>query len=250
MPTNLSSPHGIGHNSGFMLPITPPPPWPPGTQARISRRERPVTTSGRAREGEWVLRFQRRTAPEIEPLMGWTAGDDTLATQVELRFASREDAVAYAERQGLSYRLDGGLAQQLQRSGYRAAARQLHAAAADWMDVTSGRVPGARRPDYERALVNPAAVFGSPTDVLHDPGLSLPEKREVLQRWAWDAWLLEVAADEAMAGGEPSRLDEVKQALAALDQTVRTPLLVVTHTTGAGDPHAAHSRRYGPGALS
>src|SRR3954471_2997275 len=68
------------------------------------------------------------------------------------------------------------------------------------------------------ALVEPGNVrFGrfEPAqlrEVLNDPSLTIEDKREVLRRWAWDAWLLEVAADEAMAAGEPSRYDEVKAA--------------------------------------
>jgi hypothetical protein len=34
--------------------------------------------------------------------MGWTSSGDT-STQVKLSFATREDAVAYAERKGLAY---------------------------------------------------------------------------------------------------------------------------------------------------
>ncbi len=41
--------------------------------------------------------FQRPSAPYIEPLMGWTADDDTLS-QVELCFPSMKSAVAYARR--------------------------------------------------------------------------------------------------------------------------------------------------------
>ena len=51
---------------------------------------------------EWKLRFERRTPPFIEPLMGWTGGDDTL-TQVELSFPNLDAAIAYARRQGLPY---------------------------------------------------------------------------------------------------------------------------------------------------
>ncbi|WP_354270559.1 NADH dehydrogenase ubiquinone Fe-S protein 4 [Bradyrhizobium japonicum] len=40
-------------------------------------------TSGRARAQRWTLRFERRSAPYIEPLMGWTGDDDPLS-QVEL----------------------------------------------------------------------------------------------------------------------------------------------------------------------
>jgi hypothetical protein len=167
--------------------------------------------------------------------MGWTAGDDTLATQVELRFASLEAAVAYAEQQGLPYRLDGCVVptgctmMQQVKPGCRDAAGQLYATAVAWIDGTYNRAAVDSRPDFERALLNPAAVFGSPAEVLHDPSLSLSEKREVLRRWAWDAWLLEVAADEAMVGGESSRLDEVKEALVALDRVERTHVVFVAH---------------------
>ena len=95
---------GIGHNARPLPPVGHPI-WPDGAGAVIARRKRPVATSGQARTGEWVLRFERRTPPFIEPLMGWTGGDDTLV-QVELTFRSRDEAIAYAERQGLSYRVE------------------------------------------------------------------------------------------------------------------------------------------------
>src|SRR5207247_9848760 len=47
-----------------------------------------------------------RSAPYIEPLMGWTGCDDTLS-QVELTFPSAAAAVAYARRQGLRCLLQG-----------------------------------------------------------------------------------------------------------------------------------------------
>jgi ETC complex I subunit conserved region len=95
---------GIGHNARPLPPVGHPI-WPDGAEAVIARRKRPVWTSGQARTGEWVLRFERRTPPFIEPLMGWTGGDDTLA-QVELSFRSRDEAIAYAERQGLAIRVE------------------------------------------------------------------------------------------------------------------------------------------------
>ena len=107
------------------------------------------------------------------------------------------------------------------------------AAALAWMDPRYGIAAVGRRPDLGRALVNPAAVFTSPWEVLHDPSLTLDDKREVLRRWAWDAWLLETAASEAMAGGEASRLDEIQAALLALRQAERTPVLVVARADSA-----------------
>jgi len=92
---------GLGHNNPPTAAVAPS--WLAGRRAIIRRRKRPVETAGRARENEWVLTFERCTPPEIEPLMGWTGGDDTLATEVRLAFATRAQAVAYAERQGLAY---------------------------------------------------------------------------------------------------------------------------------------------------
>ncbi len=120
----------------------------------------------------------------------------------------------------------------------RQAAEELYASttALAWMDARYGVASVGRRPDLDRALINPAAVFASPQEVLHDPSLSTEDKREVLRRWAWDAWLLEVAADEAMTNGEPSRLDEVQAALLALDRAERTPVLIMARTSGGGVP--------------
>jgi hypothetical protein len=73
-------------------------------------------TSGKARTRGWRLVFERRSAPYVEPLMGWTADDDPLAA-VELSFPTLRAAVHYAERQGLPY--------VVQRSRSRARASSL-----------------------------------------------------------------------------------------------------------------------------
>lgn len=211
-------------------------PWRGDERALIFRRGRSAMTSGAAGANRWVLRFERRTAPYIEPLMGWTGGDEPLA-QIELTFHSCEEAVRYAEREGLSYRVEGeALAATAEQR--RHAIRQeekVHlfatAAALAWRDPRYGTATLGRRPDFDRALMNPASVYAAPSEVLYDPSLTTEDKREILRRWAWDAWLLEVAADEAMAGGEPSRFDEVKAALASLDRTKRTTLVVAQNAS-------------------
>lgn len=76
--------------------------FPEDAVARIFRPSRCVMTAGRARCKGWRLVFERRGAPVIEPLMGWTAGSDTLAP-VELDFPTLDAAIRYAERQGLAY---------------------------------------------------------------------------------------------------------------------------------------------------
>ena len=63
---------------------------------------RSVTSSGRRGAAEWVLEFEPRSKPFIDPLMGWSRGADTL-TQVRLRFPTKRAAIDYARRQGLHY---------------------------------------------------------------------------------------------------------------------------------------------------
>ncbi len=93
---------GIGLNAGLTrlrISLTPP-----DALAIIYRPVRSAMTSGKRCTRNWVLEFERRTPPRIEPLMGWTAGDDTLV-QVKLTLASCAAAVAYAEREGIDYRV-------------------------------------------------------------------------------------------------------------------------------------------------
>ena len=72
--------------------------------------------------------------------------------------------------------------------------------------------------DLDRAIVNPASVFDTPHAVVRHPLLTTDCKREILQRWVWDEYLLELADAEGMPEGEPSRLDEVKAALRLVNQ--------------------------------
>jgi len=76
---------------------------------------------------------------------------------------------------------------------------------------------GPALPDLDRALLNPASVFEAPQDVVRHPLLSLGCKREILWRWAWDEYLLDLALADGMPEGEPSRLSEVRAALRILD---------------------------------
>lgn len=73
--------------------------------ARISRPAKTATQSGPANARSWLLEFMPESAREVEPLMGWTSSGDTLA-QVKLWFATQEEAVAYAKRNGIAYRLE------------------------------------------------------------------------------------------------------------------------------------------------
>jgi hypothetical protein len=61
--------------------------------------------SGRGRPGVWRLEFETESARKIDPLMGWTSGADTRANQVRLEFDTKEEAIAYCERQGAPFQV-------------------------------------------------------------------------------------------------------------------------------------------------
>lgn len=73
--------------------------------ARIFKPAQSAMQQGRAGTGEWVLEFERQSPRSIEPLMGWTSSDDT-RTQIRMRFPTLEEAVAYATRKGIAFRID------------------------------------------------------------------------------------------------------------------------------------------------
>jgi hypothetical protein len=84
---------------------------------------------------------------------------------------------------------------------------------AAWLRDRASRQDAPLLPDLDRAFVTPASVFDTPHDVVRHPLLTIACKREILGRWAWDEYLLDLADAEGMPGGEPSRLDEVRAAL-------------------------------------
>lgn len=52
----------------------------------------------------WAIEPELITARTPEPLMGWTSAGDTLSElKYRLLFDTREEAVAFAERQGWDY---------------------------------------------------------------------------------------------------------------------------------------------------
>ena len=70
------------------------------TIARIIEEQRKTTQSGKAKAGRWTLEFERTEAQRPDPLTGWAGSGDT-KTQVRLSFDTKEDALAYATRNGL-----------------------------------------------------------------------------------------------------------------------------------------------------
>ncbi|MFI4973966.1 MAG: ETC complex I subunit [Caulobacterales bacterium] len=72
--------------------------------ARIFRPARNAMQSGKAKTHEWVLEFEPASARVSDPLMGWTQSSD-MNGQVRIPFETREEAVSYAQRHGISFEL-------------------------------------------------------------------------------------------------------------------------------------------------
>ena len=72
--------------------------------ARIYQPAKTAMQSGKAKTHQWILEFEPASARTIDPLMGWTSSRD-MNGQVRLKFDGKEDAIAYAERHGIAFRL-------------------------------------------------------------------------------------------------------------------------------------------------
>jgi ETC complex I subunit conserved region len=72
--------------------------------ARIYQPARSAMQSGQGKD-KWMLEYEPEKPREIEPLMGWTSSTD-MKSQVKLLFDSKEEAISYAERNGVSYRVE------------------------------------------------------------------------------------------------------------------------------------------------
>ena len=68
-------------------------------------------------------------------------------------------------------------------------------------------------------LLHPADAFEHPSDVLHDPDLTLNEKRAILASWASDACALEAAPElRELPRGRLVLFDDIMDALRSLDK--------------------------------
>ena len=72
--------------------------------ARIYKPAKTAMQSGQAKTREWVLEYEPEEPRVVESLMGWTSSGD-MKGQLRLRFDTKEEAVAYAERHGIPYQV-------------------------------------------------------------------------------------------------------------------------------------------------
>jgi len=74
--------------------------------ARIFQPSKTAMQSGKAKTARWALEFEEQHARRVDPLMGWTSGEDTRAGQVRLTFDTKDAAIAYAENHRIAYQVE------------------------------------------------------------------------------------------------------------------------------------------------
>jgi hypothetical protein len=72
--------------------------------AKIYRPAKTAMQSGKAKTHQWVLEFDQEQPRRIDPILGYTSSAD-MKQQLRLTFETLEQAVAYAEREGVEYRV-------------------------------------------------------------------------------------------------------------------------------------------------
>lgn len=87
------------------------------TKARIYQPTKTAMQSGRAGTQQWVLEYDTADGRFVEPLMGWTGAAGTLG-QLVLKFGSKKDAVAYADKKGIAYDIEEPQERKLNRRAY------------------------------------------------------------------------------------------------------------------------------------
>ena len=74
-------------------------------RARIYQQPKTSMQSGQAGTHDWILDWGQSEQRQQDPLMGWFGSGDT-QSEVHLRFSSKEEAIAYADRQSIPYDIE------------------------------------------------------------------------------------------------------------------------------------------------
>ncbi|MHC1549509.1 ETC complex I subunit [Phyllobacterium sp. K27] len=70
--------------------------------ARIYRPAKTAMQSGKAKTEAWIFEFEPEQPRKVEPLMGYTSSRD-MKSQIRLSFDTKEEAIAYAQKNGIAY---------------------------------------------------------------------------------------------------------------------------------------------------
>lgn len=84
---------------------------------RVYQPRKTAMQSGRAGARHWVVEFEPGARQVGDSLMGWAGRGDT-RNQLRLRFDTRDEAIAYCERQGLDYQMIEPRQRKLQAKSY------------------------------------------------------------------------------------------------------------------------------------
>lgn len=71
-------------------------------KAKIYKPAKTAMQSGNKKKAAWLLEFETADKKYVEPLMGWIGSAGT-AQQLKMKFASKDDAIEYAERNNIPY---------------------------------------------------------------------------------------------------------------------------------------------------
>ena len=86
-------------------------------RARIYKPARTAMQSGKGNARGWVLDYEPAERRTADPLMGWTSSVDT-RQQVILKFDTKDEAIAYAQREGYAFVVEEPKAKRLQTRAY------------------------------------------------------------------------------------------------------------------------------------
>ncbi len=86
-------------------------------EVRIYSPTKTAMQSGRGKLKSWILEFEPSDAGRPDALMGWVGSADT-SKQVQLRFSSEDEAVAYAKARGLAYTVEQPKERQIKPKAY------------------------------------------------------------------------------------------------------------------------------------
>ena len=73
-------------------------------EAKIYQPAKTAMQSGRANTKRWVVEYEPEEAKQADALMGWIGSGD-MRGQIRMRFATKDEAIAYAERNQLPYQV-------------------------------------------------------------------------------------------------------------------------------------------------
>ena len=71
------------------------------TDVRIFKPSKTATQSGRNNIKKWVIEFEPTSPKQTDSLMGWVGSKDTKG-QIQLKFNSKEEALLFAKKNGLT----------------------------------------------------------------------------------------------------------------------------------------------------